>query len=254
MIESLALSREWSAFGVGEMLAFPGAAESSRRRQVSGSADDLMRNIFSLLEDLVLCTIEKRTATEFRQSRDAVFPKYMEAVGALGSLVRIVVPQHVIERLNREFFCELEADLREKGLTAFGPALRDQAVFTVFTLRKISDLITQLAGAVKTDVKPSQQVAEIMSQLLFHAVWTRFHVNCLVTSIDRQAIIYPEVLELVTDGLRAAVNAYGLTRRLLDALSPIRETPLVPIEWDEEEQNLLNEAKRDMLVEFSDAI
>jgi hypothetical protein len=93
-----------------------------------------------------------------------------------------------------------------------------------------------------------------MTQLLFHAVWTRFHVNCLVTSIERRATLYPEVLELVTDGLRSAVNAYGLTRQLLDALAPLPEIQLEPIEWDDEEQELLNEAKRDMLFELSEAI
>src|SRR5947199_339130 len=144
MVETLALSREWSAIGVGEMLAFPGTSERPER-QLSGSAVELMRNISSVLEDLVLCAIENRTAVDFKASRDNAFPKYVEAVSALVSLIRIVVPPHVIERLNREFFCELEADLRDRGLTAFGPALRDQAVFTVWTLRKISDLSIQIA-------------------------------------------------------------------------------------------------------------
>jgi len=253
MIEALALSREWSAIGVGEMLAFPGTSERSAK-QLSGSADELMRNIFSVLEDLVLSAVEKRTAADFSTARNIAFPKYLEGVIALTSLIRIVVPQHVIERLNREFFCELEADLREKGLIAFGPALRDQAVFTVWTLRKISDLITQIAGAAKTDVKPSQEVADLMRQLLLHAVWTRFHVNCLVTSIQRQATLYPGVLDLVIDGLRSAVNAYGLTRRLADMLVPLPEATLEPVDWDDEEQQLLNEARLSTLTELSEAI
>jgi hypothetical protein len=102
MTEALALSREWSAIGVGEMLAFPGTSERPER-QMSVSAGELMRNIFSLLEDLVLCTIQKRTAVDFRAARDEAFPKYLEALGAFVSLAKIVVPQHVIERMNREF-------------------------------------------------------------------------------------------------------------------------------------------------------
>jgi hypothetical protein len=66
--------------------------------------------------------------------------------------------------------------------------------------------------------------------------------------------LFPEVLDLVIDGLRSAVNAYGLTKRLVDMLVPIPEVELAPIEWDEEEDALLNEAKRDMRVEFSEAI
>jgi hypothetical protein len=253
MIEALALSREWSAIDVGETLAFPGAS-ARPERQLSMSADQLMRNISALLEDLVLCTIQRRTAADFIATRSETFPKYMETVSALASLVRVVVPPHVIERLNREFFCELEADLRENGLTAFGPALRDQAVFTVWTLRKISDLISQIAANNKTNVKPSDEVAAIMQQLLFHAVWTRFHVNCLITSIKRQEPLYPGVLDVVIDGLRSAVNAFGLTRRLLDILVPTPEIKLEPVEWDEEEEALLNEAKSDMLIELREVV
>jgi hypothetical protein len=253
MIDTLALSRDWSAIAVGETLAFPGISERPAK-QLSGSADELMRNISSVLEDLVLCAVEKRTGFDFKAARKEAFPKYLEAIMALTSLIRIVVPQHVIEKLNREFFCELEADIREKGLAAFGPALRDQAVFTVWTLRKISDLLSQSASAAKTDLKPTQQAAEIMQQLLAFMIWTRFHVHCLVTSIERNRTLYPEVLELVIDGLRSAVNAYGLSRRLLDALAPIPEPLLVPIEWDDEEEELLNEARRDMVIEFREAV
>ncbi len=253
MIETLALSRDWSAIGVGETLAFPRTSERPAK-QLSGSADELLRNISSVLEDLVLSAIDKRATIDFKTARKEAFPKYFEAVIALGSLIRIVVPQNVIEKLNREFFCELEADLREKGLSAFGPALRDQAVFTVWTLRKISDLLSQAASAAKTDLKPTQQVAEIMQQLLTCMIWTRFHVHCLVTSIERERTLYPEVLDLVIDGLRSAVNAYGLSRRLLDALAPLPEPLLAPIQWDDEEEELLNEARRDMLTEFSEAV
>jgi hypothetical protein len=251
--ETLALSREWSAIGIGEMLAFPGAAQRPEKR-LSASASELMQNIFSLLEDLVLGTVQKRTAEEFKAARAEAFPKYQDAVNAFVSLVRIVVPQPIIERLNQEFFCELEAELRENGLRAFGPAVRDQAVFTVWTLRKISDLAGQLFSTVKTDVKPTQEVADLLAQLMYHAVRTRFHVNCLVTSMQRQATLYPEVLELVVDGLRSAVNAYGLTKRLVDILAPLPELHLVPIEWDEEEEALLNEARRDMLNDFSEVV
>ncbi len=253
MTETLALSREWRAIGVGEMLAFPGVSERPERR-LSASASELMRNIFTMLEDLVLCTIQKRTALEFKAARDEAFPKYLEAVNAFVSLVRISVPPYVIERLNQEFFCALEADLRENGLKAFGPAVRDQAVFTVWTLRKISDLASQLSGAVNTDVRPAQDVADLMWQIMYHAVRTRFHVNCLITSMQKDTPLFPEVLDLVIDGLRSAVNAYGLTKRLVDMFVPIPEIGLEPIEWDEEEEALLNEAKRDMRVEFSEAL
>ncbi len=247
MIETLALSQDWSAIGVGETLAFPGTSERPAKQQLSGSAEELMRNISSVLNDLVLSTIDKRTAADFKAARKDAFPKYSEAVMALATLIRIVVPQNVIEKLNREFFCELEANLRVKGLDAFGPALRDQAVFTVWTLRKISDLLSQAATSAKTEQKPPQEVAEILPQLLAFTIWTRFHVHCLIASIERQSALYPEVLESVIDGLRSAVNAYALSRRLLDALVPLSESNPAPVEWDGEDQQLLDEATHDLV-------
>jgi hypothetical protein len=61
--------------------------------------------------------------------------------------------------------------------------------------------------------------------------------------------LYPEVLEVILDGLRAAVNAYAWARRGLELRTPSAEPAVAPIEWDEEEQALLDEATHDMLGE-----
>jgi hypothetical protein len=243
MIETLALPRSWEVIRVGETLAFPGSISESSAKQLSASAEELMRNIFTLLENLVFSVIEKRTAAEFIAARGDVFPKYFDAVVALSNLIQILVQPEVVERLNREFFCELESDLRERGLTSFGAAVRDQAMFTVWTLRKISDLTSQMASI---NINQNQQSAdELAKNCIYHAVVTRFHVHCLVMSMERQRPIYPDVLELVIDGLRAAVNAYGFLRRLLDLLVPL----VAPVEWDDEDRELLAEATRDMIGE-----
>lgn len=61
--------------------------------------------------------------------------------------------------------------------------------------------------------------------------------------------VYPQVLEVVMDGLRAAVNAYAWARRGLDLRAPKSEPEMTPIEWDDEEQDLLREATFDMVSE-----
>src|ERR1700733_2901742 len=155
----LALARDFGFIKAGEMLAFPGSVSERSAKRISGSAEELIRNISGMMEDLVVSVIEKRTAAEFEAIRDKIFPKYFDAVLALASLIPILVPQQVIDRLNREFFCELEADLRDKGLTAFGAAVLDQAMFTVWTLRKISDYMSQIASVPASLDKDKQRDA-----------------------------------------------------------------------------------------------
>lgn len=180
----LALARDFGIIRAGEMLAFPGSVSERSAKQISGSAEELIRNISGMTEDLVVSVIEKRTAAKFEATRSKVFPKYVDAVLALSSLIRILVPQQMIERLNREFFCELEGDLRDRGLIAFGAAVRDQAMFTVWTLRKISDFMSQIAVVPPNSDKDQQRVAaELARECIYHAIRTRFHVHCLVSSM-----------------------------------------------------------------------
>ena len=53
------------------------------------------------------------------------------------------------------------------------------------------------------------------------------------------------------DGLRSVVNAFGLARRLLDLIVPLPVVDISPVEWDDEDRELLAEATRDMLPELA---
>lgn len=246
----LALARDLGIIKAGEMLAFPGSLSERSAKQISGSADELLRNISTVMEDMVVSVIEKRTAADFEAARVEVFPKYLDMVLALSSVIRIMVPQQVIERLNREFFCELEADVRERGLTSFGAAIRDQAMFTVWTLRKIGDFMSQIAAAPQDIDKDRQHAAaELGRNCIFYAIRTRFHVHCLVSSMASGTPMHPDVMGLMMDGLRSVVNAYGLARRLLDLIVPLAVPEPAPVEWDDEDQALLREATFDMASE-----
>lgn len=246
MNEAMVISRGWGMANAGEALALPGSISADTAKQLSGSAEVLMRTTYSLLEDCILAAIEKRSAADFTTWRATSFPQYLHAVLGLPALIKLAVPYQVIERLNREFFCELECDLREKGLSAFGAAVRDQAVFTAWTLRRISELISQVPaepGAV------SDQAARLIGEFIGHAIWTRFHLHCLVTAMRVNRPIYPEPLEVIMGGLRAAVNAYALARRLVDSIAPLPAPKQDMVVWDEEDEGLLAEATADMISE-----
>src|SRR5271165_6610911 len=211
----LAMPKDLGAINVSDMLAFPSLPSERSVKRLSVSADELIRNITSVADELVVRAIERRTAAEFVETRNEVFRKYFDAVRAYSDLARIVVPKHVLELLTTESLSQMEAEFGEHGLSAFGAAVRDQAIFTVWTMRKISDICRRINALslapelVEADLKPRTEYA-------FTAVYARFHLECLLKSMHLRKPIYPDVLSVVTDGLRAAVNAYTWAVRGLD--------------------------------------
>jgi hypothetical protein len=233
---------------VGRVISFPTSSDEPPRQRIPKQAWEIIRSIASILEDLVFLSLEKRTASEFSSIRTEVFPKYFEAMQALSSLTAIAVPAPVLERLSGEFFSEMEATCRERALDSFGAEVRDQLIFTIWTLRKTSDLCRAIV-ARPLPPESKDEDAELALKYAQYAVWARFHIDCILKSIETHRPIYPEVLESVIDGLRAAVNAYAWARRGLELRSPAPNPIVSPVEWDEQEQQLLDEATREEVAE-----
>jgi len=234
---------------VGEMLALAGVASDERpsSKKLSTSTQELFRSAATTLDGLVLCVIEKRTAAEFLTAVGEVFPKYFEAALGLSFLARATVPAHVLERLTMESFSEMEAEFRDGALEAFGAAVRDQAIFTVWTLRKISDICQKISIAPALAANRSTDDFETFQKFAVHAMLTRFNLDCLLKSMLLRKPIYPAVFDTVIEGLRSAVNAYAWVRHALDLREPRVEPEVEPVQWDEEDQALLDEATRDFL-------
>lgn len=246
----MALSRSWGMASTGEALTLPGSISKTAAQHLPGAAEVLMKTTYGLLEDCIVSAIEKRNAADFSTWRNENFSAYFNAVLGLPSLMKFVVPPHVIERLNREFFNELEADLRDKGIAQFGAAVRDQAMFTAWTLRKITDLISQFPSShISLSEDKASELSKLGTEFAYCGIWSRFHLHCLVSSLRLNKPIYPEPLELILEGLRSAVNTYALTRRILDILVPAGQPKAEQDGWDDEDEELLAEATRDVLVE-----
>jgi hypothetical protein len=229
----------------GDLFRLVGLPSETERaaKQLSGSAEALTRSVTFVIDGLVVRAIESRTAEEFRKTSTEVFPQYFAAMHALGQLIRIIVPADALERLMSESLSELEADLRELGPSAFGSDLSARGSFTVWTLRKIKDLAQEFS-----EQRPSadgQTDADLTMKFVTYAVWTRFHVDCLARSMHGKKPIYPEVVPQITDGLRAAVDAYAWIRQAVELRSqPELESDLAPIPWDEEDELLLRDSMR----------
>jgi hypothetical protein len=248
MDEALALPQGLSAIGVREPIPFVGFPSKRSAKQLSGSAEDVVRNIAVIIDQLMVSAIEKRTAVEFATVWNEVFPNYARIMCALGALSKALIPPLVLEQVTADSICEMEADFRDHALVAFGSAIRDQALFTVWTLRKINDLARQLSGAAPTDDDKSKD-KDFAYSFIYHGLRMRFHLDCLLTSMKHQRPIYPEILSVISDGLRSGVDAYAWIRQCVDLRTKTGEPVLPFIDLDAEDREFIDASACDMASE-----
>lgn len=246
----LAVPRSLEALHIGGMLALTSAKSAQRTREqtLAPNVGQLLRGIGEIVDGLVVTAISKTTGEEFREACDDLLQKYLSAVRAFTDLTRIAVPKNTMDALTNESICEEEAEIREHGLSAFGSDVRDQAIFTLWSLRKIHDLCERIDSVllVEEHLEPDREMYE---KFVWHAVSARFHLDCLLKAIQLKKRIYPEVLEIIVDGLRNVVNAYSWARQALDLRAPLPEPTMKPVIWDEEDQALLEETNREAVDE-----
>jgi hypothetical protein len=174
-----------------------------------------------------------------------VFPQYFAAMRALGDLGRIVLPKQTVMRLSSEWFCELEADFRDLGPSAFGEDLTERGIYTVWMLRKIHDMAQEITVSLPR-AEDTGKDREMAMDFAARALWTRFHVDCLTKVMRDKKSIYPEVVEDIRDGLRQAVDTYACIRQWADLRNPQKEAEIGPIEWTVDDELLLADSMRDL--------
>jgi hypothetical protein len=219
-------------------LSFLASRSKSSSRTLSPSAVEVFKGCADASEQLLRSAIETRSGAEFKRVFEAAFPKYVALTFAMSHFAGAVVPKPVIERLTRESICEMEADFRDRGLDAFGTAVRDQAIFTVWTLRKISELVTQIV-ATKLDDAKKKEDDEYRSHFNINTFRAQFSLDCLNLALQDGDAIYPEVLEQLIDGLRSMVNAYAWARRGLEARVPSEQPSVTLSALDDEDRDLM---------------
>jgi len=229
----------------GDCLVLLGVpSEKSAKQQLAGSVDDILRNVSSILNGMTMSAIEKKTAQEFKAFYLQEFPAYMRLILALSGIIEATVKKSVVNRLVSESYCELEADIREHAQAFFGEEMKDQAFFTVWTLRKIDELANLVtSGSVPNGDKRRDRV--YASNFVPHALWARFNVDCLRVSMRSKKAIYPEVLTEISDGLRAAVDAYAWIKQAVDIRFPQPDIDF-EFEMDDEDRELVRESMCDM--------
>lgn len=227
-------------------LAFLALPAKRAAEQVTGSVNDTFRAIQTILGQILTDVCAKRTSEEFAAARREYFPQYLHVMLALSQLVSAVVPKGVVDRLSYESISEMEADFREQARASFGKDICDQALFTLFTLRKIRDLSDRLRVHEAPAEKLRAADRKLFEDFVNHIIYSRFHLDCLNMSLHTKRVLYPEVLDSISDGLRALVNAYAYIKQAADLRSPQAEEPLIHIDFDDEEQELVQLSMRDL--------
>ena len=245
-MSSVAMTLPRAKISLGQLLKVVGLpTERERTAAIAGQANDLIREVVLVIDGMIITSIDQRSSTDFVKTREEVFPQYVAAITALGSLARIILPKQTIERISLESFSEMEADFRDLGDSTFSSDLAERGLFTVWTLRKIYDLAREIEAS-ELPKEQTKEDTEKAREFIRFALWNRFHVDCLIKSMRSKKPIYPEVVEHVRDGLRAAVNAYAHIRQWAEVRSPRPDVDPGPVEWTSEDEELLADSMCDL--------
>lgn len=160
------------------ILSFLASRSKSSARTLSPNISEVFNGCAAQLRGILGSIIESRTRADYQREFDRSFSKYVGLTLAMSHFASAVIPRESIERLSRESICELEADFRDKGMDAFGEDVRNQALFTVWTLRKVNDLVDQIIAAKLDDSKKKADSASCV-RFNFHLFRAQFGLDCL---------------------------------------------------------------------------
>jgi hypothetical protein len=240
---------------IEELLAFIGLADK-QEFDLSAKINDLFGQIALVTDGLVLTTIEKRSALEFTSAAQTVFNDYVRVLRAKSDLLQVVLrgDRHATERIVNQSLSALEGDFRDHGIARFGASVSEQAIFTIWTIRKTASQIWKVfePGVLGRPMsEESTKKSEKFSwEFALYSAWAQFHLECLTTSMRLNRTVYPHVLPAIIEGLRSAVNAYAIAKQLVDLYLPqVEEPPIVPYAWDDEDEELLSSSMQDMELE-----
>jgi hypothetical protein len=223
------------------LFSFLASRSKSSVRTLAPAISEVFKGCAVEVDTILYNIIESRTRIEYQREFEQSFRKYVELSLAMAYIAKAVVPSDSLERLTRESICEIESDFRDKAQVAFGTVVRDQALFTVWTLRKVNEVVTQIVAA-KLDPARKREDHEHCAKFTIHALWGQFSLDCLRIALEKEHSIYPEVLEQLIEGMRSMVNAYAHAREGLEVRVPSQEPDVAIPSLDQEDHDLLNVA------------
>lgn len=231
---------------IGALGAFFQPSTTSEKQLVR-SDERLIRELVGVLDRQLIAAVESRSVKEFNAVRRNVMPRYVRALRALQDTVINLVSVDMLESISEGIITELADTLEKQGESRFGNKLTDQAVFTLWTVRKIGVIGREIvsAGSVPADKKAADHA--LLQEYHDSSLWAQFHLDVLFAAMKFDRPICEQIRESICEGLRAAVNAYVIMRDALSLRCPeTTETlPALVLPWDEEDERLLASSMRD---------
>jgi hypothetical protein len=231
------------------MLGLP--SEQPARRELTSSVGVVFRSISRLMNSLLLRALDAHTREEFERAFfGEVFRDYVRLLRSFSEIAETIMPLQQIARLSVDTFDDLERDLRSRGDESFGAEMTERALFTVFALRKITPLLYSIVTSnqklAPCDVDKDREFAK---KFLVHALVARFCVDCLIVAMDKNKMVYPDVLASINDLMRSVVDAYAWVRQAVALRAEKQQVmdydaAFPPL--DEDDRQLLRESMIDL--------
>lgn len=216
------------------------ASRSKRSaRELSAPVEEVFRGASTALDQMLTSLVEKRSGDDYDAALSDIFPKYAALTISISQIARAIVPEDVLERLTREAICELEADFRDQATAAFGSAIKERAMFTIWTVRRINEIVIKIHSTKITDESKKKEDKEFCVQFIICSLHAHLGLDCLRIALRQNRPIYPEVMERVMNGLRAMVNAYAWARRGLALRLPHADEAIENDGPDERDEALI---------------
>jgi hypothetical protein len=215
------------------------------------SDERLIRELASMLDTQLLAALESRTASEFAQAREKIWPKYVRSIRALSDTVSNLMSEDQIAIITEAANAQFKEDLEKQRGLRFGEALIDQMMFTLWAMNKIRSMGQKIHDAGE----PSDKDADLRLNRDYqvYLLWTQFHMDVIAAAMEFRKSVPEDVQRTIRDGLRASVNVYAIMKDALRLRRPELQASLeTPMPWDEEDDELLASSMRDVNA-FSDS-
>jgi hypothetical protein len=218
--------------------AFSLMGESAFMRLTTPIAD-IAERINEQLQDMAVQVTGCLSASDFKQLRDELFPKFLKLVIAQNNVVLAKIDKAELPQLIQLSFTDLENTFATAGIDYFTDDEHKEILFSISTLKSATRLVPQILGT-KTSEELMEQDIKLSSEFFVHVNWSMFHLMGLAHVLGRNKIIVPEVFQEMLDGLRSSVMAYAAIRQALDLRNALAErySGDISASWDEEDEAL----------------
>lgn len=217
--------------------SFPERATVKRRLQRDvGTAVLLMcRQMDSLAKQLISC----RSKEEFCALRQEIFPKYLNASFAVGSMMKSVMTNVDHVEIVQEALASIMKFFKSEGAAYLGSDGRAEVIFCLSTLRKAVSMVRYI---LSKKIAPESKEADsgLARQFAMQVIFFQLNLECLRLALTSEDSLNPEVLTEIVEGLRASVMAYAAARQAMElrGFSEKRYLEAPDASWDEEDEEL----------------